>query len=266
MTETSKAEGIDAQNARARAFAALHVKGDPLILYNIWDAGSAKAVAAAGAKALATGSWSVAAAQGYGDGQAIPLDLLVRVAARIVASTDLPLSVDFEGGYAVDPEAVAANVAQVIAAGAIGINFEDQRVGGVGLHPVAEQQERIAAVRRAADAAGVPLFINARTDLFLKERAPERQGAFIDEAIARGEAFRVAGASGFFVPGLVLPEHIGAICAAVALPVNVMTLDTTPPPAVLASLGVARISHGPAPYRTAMATLEASARAVLAAR
>ncbi|MGP1396625.1 MAG: isocitrate lyase/PEP mutase family protein [Inquilinaceae bacterium] len=244
------------QADRARKFAELHVPGAPLTLYNIWDAGGAKAVAEAGAQAIATGSWSVAAAQGYADGEAIPLDFLLRIAARIVATVDLPVTVDFEGGYAEAPDDVAANVARLIASGVIGLNFEDRVVGGSGLHAVDAQSARVAAIRRAAKAENVPFFINARTDLFLKEKDRTRHGDLLAETRDRAAAYAEAGASGFFVPGLVDPDLIGAICAAVALPVNVMMLDGTPSPETLASLGVARISYGPRPYVEAVADLK----------
>src|SRR4051812_15858977 len=107
-----------------RVFAALHVPGDPLILYNAWDAGSARAVASAGAKAIATGSWSVAAAQAYGDGEALPLELALAGAARIAGAVELPVTIDFEGGYAVEAGAVARNASRLAATGAIGCNFE----------------------------------------------------------------------------------------------------------------------------------------------
>ena len=248
------------QAEKARAFADLHRPGDPLLLYNIWDAGGAKAIAEAGARAVATGSWSVAAAQGYPDGQAIPLDLVLTIVARIAATVDVPVTLDFEGGYAEAPDDLAANLARVIAAGAVGINFEDQVVGGAGLHPVAAQGERIAALRGAAETAGLPFFLNARTDLFLKEKDRGRHGDLAAGAIERAAAYAEAGASGFFVPGLVDPDLIGAICEATSLPVNVMMLDGAPSTEALASLGVARISHGPGPYFTAMKDLAARFR------
>ena len=135
------------QADKAKAFEALHRKGTPVVLYNIWDAGTAKAVAEGGAKALATGSWSVAAAQGYADGQKLPMDVLIATARSIAASSDLPLSVDFEGAYSEEPDGVAANVAKVIDTGAIGINFEDQVVTGSGLYPIDRQAARIRAIR-----------------------------------------------------------------------------------------------------------------------
>ena len=217
---------------KARAFAERHRPGSPLLLYNIWDAGGAKAIAEAGAKAVATGSWSVAAAQGYPDGQAIPLDLLLRIAERIVATVDLPLTVDFEGGYAEAPEDLAANLARLIATGAVGINFEDQVVGGAqgceGLYAPEVQCARIAALRRAAEAADLPFFVNARTDLFLKEKDRGKHGDLVSEALERAAAYAEAGASGFFVPGLVDPDLIGAVCEAAGLPVNVMMLSGAP--------------------------------------
>ncbi|WP_420403580.1 isocitrate lyase/PEP mutase family protein [Nisaea sp.] len=237
------------QATRARTFSELHRKGDPVLLFNIWDAGSARAVAEAGAKAVATGSWSVAGAHGYGDGEAIPLELLETVSERIAASVDLPLSVDFEGAYAADPEGVTANVARIVEAGAVGINFEDQVVGGEGLYSVAEQAARIEAARAAGEAAGISLFVNARTDLFLKDREPANHPALMEEAIERARAYAAAGASGIFMPGLKTPELIRQAVEAVALPLNILIMPGVPEPKELATLGVARVSYGPGPWR-----------------
>ncbi|OHV73223.1 isocitrate lyase/phosphoenolpyruvate mutase family protein [Ensifer sp. LCM 4579] len=250
------------QEERALAFAALHRKGDPVILYNIWDAGSARCVAEAGAKALATGSWSVAAAHGFSDGQKIPLPLLVEVAREILAASDLPLSVDFEGAYSEDPAQGAANVAQLIDAGVIGINFEDQVVGKSGIHPTDRQVARIRAIREMAERQSVPLFINARTDLFLKESDETRHQDLIDEAIARAQAYAGAGASGFFAPGLADADLIGRLCAASPLPVNVMMKPGAPDVSTLAAAGVGRISYGPFPYRAMIAWLRGEAEKV----
>lgn len=252
------------QARKARDFAALHVPGTPVVLYNIWDAGGARAVAQAGATAIATGSWSVAAAHGYADGQQIPMDFVLRIAARIAASVDLPVTLDFEGGYAEAPDEVAANVARVIEAGVVGINFEDQVVGTGALQSPDAQSARIAAVRRAAEAADVPLFINARTDLFLKEHDRAKHAGLVEQAIERAAAYAQAGASGFFVPGLVDADLIGAICQATPLPVNAMMMAGAPPAADLAAAGVARISFGPGPYVAAMAGLAERFRSAVA--
>ncbi len=251
------------QQAKAALFKSLHVKGDPLVLFNIWDAGSAKIVADSGAKALATGSWSVAAAHGYGDGEAMPLTLVIDTIARIVAATDLPISLDFEGAYGTTPDAVANTTRQAVAAGAIGFNFEDQIVGGEGLYTVADQCARIDAMRGAADRTSLDIFINARTDIFLKAPAASHDDAMLETAIARAQAYARAGANGFFAPGLRGEQHIAQLCAASPLPVNIMMMPDMLSVAQLAELGVARISHGPGPYRLAMRALAEAAKAAL---
>jgi 2-methylisocitrate lyase-like PEP mutase family enzyme len=245
------------QIERARAFAALHVPGDPLILFNIWDAGSARAVAGTGAKAIATGSWSVAAANGFGDGEQLPIELAMDNLRRIVAAVALPFTVDLEGGYGRAPDAVAACARQAWAAGAIGCNLEDRIVGGEGLHAAGEQAARLAAVRATAP----DMFVNARTDLFLASR-PEQHADLVGEAISRGRAYADAGANGLFVPGLADEALIARVCREAKLPVNVMMWEGVPPIPRLGELGVARISHAGAPWRIAMNALEAAARAV----
>jgi 2-methylisocitrate lyase-like PEP mutase family enzyme len=236
-------------------FAALHVPGDPLVLYNIWDTGSALAVAAAGAKALATGSHPVGDAAGFGDGQKVPLDFVFANARRISDALDLPLSVDFEGAYAIDPAEAAANVAALKATGAVGCNFEDQVVGGEGLHPLDAQVARIRAIR---DAVGSDFFINARTDLMIKEK--DDDGTIIDRVIERGKAFADAGASGFFVPRIADPRHIERVVRDVPLPLNAIAFPGAPDKSVWAQAGVARISHGPFPHKALMEKLTEMAR------
>jgi len=252
------------QAVHARAFAALHVKGSPLVLYNIWDAGSAKAVRAAGAPAVATGSWSVAAALGYDDGEKVPLEIVAANVARIVAAMDVPVTLDFESGYGRAPQAVQENVARVIGAGVVGVNFEDQIVGGAGLYPLEEQAARVRAVRAAADAAGVPLFINARVDLFLKNPATAHNDALVEEALQRGAVYAAAGADGLFYPGLTDSRLIGVICARAPRPVNILAKPGAPSKSELARLGVARISHGPFPYRQMAEALQQAAKRAMA--
>ncbi len=251
------------QAEKAAAFRALHVKGDPVILFNIWDAGSAKTVAGQGAKALATGSAPVAMAFGFADGEKMPLDLACENFARIVSVTDLPVTMDLEGGYGVDAATVAASVTAGLMAGAVGFNFEDQIVGGDGLHAVDVQAARVAAVRKAADDFGVPAFVNARTDIFLKAKPDTHSDAMLDDAIARAGAYADAGADGFFAPGLKDEALIERLCRDVPVPVNIIALPGTPPNDTLAALGVARISYGPVPYRQMMAELGEAAKAAL---
>lgn len=246
-------------------FRALHRKGAPVILYNIWDPGSAKTVAGAGARALATGSAPVAMAHGFADGEKIPFALMLDNLARIVAATDLPISCDLEAGFGADEAALSQSVAAAIGAGAVGFNFEDQIIGTSGLRPVAEQASRIRAARRAADGVAPGAFLNARTDIFLKTPVAEHNAAMVAAAAERAKTYAGAGADGFFAPGLADPDLIGRLCAAVDLPVNIIALPNVPPAPVLAGLGVARISYGPVPYRRMTAWLEGEAKAALSA-
>lgn len=249
-----------AQLERARAFARLHVPGEPLVLFNVWDAGSARAVAGAGARALATGSHPVASAHGYEDGEKIPLDLALANLERIVAAVDRPVSVDLEAGYGASPEAVAETVTRALAAGAVGCNLEDRVIGTPGLFAVAESAARIGAARAAADRFGVPCFVNARTDLFLVTPAAEQNDVLVDAALERAAAWAAAGADGLFVPGLADEARIARLCAASPLPVNLFARPDGPSLVRLAQLGAARISHGPIPWRLAMHALAEAAR------
>ena len=252
-----------AQRNAARRFHSLHVRGQPLVLFNAWDAGSARAVADAGAKAIATGSWSVAAANGFADGEQLPFALAMDNLRRIVAAVALPVTMDLESGYGDAPEAVAATITVALDAGAIGCNLEDSFPGDGSLRDAADQVARLRAARRAADAMGVEFFINARTDVFFQAPAAAHDAAMVDAAIERAHAYAGAGASGLFVPGVVDARLIGRIADASPLPLNVMAMPGTPDRRTLAELGVARISHGPGPYRGAMRWLAEAAKAAM---
>jgi 2-methylisocitrate lyase-like PEP mutase family enzyme len=256
------------QNEQAKLFQQLNAdgkKGSPLVLYNVWDAGSARVVADAGAKAIATGSWSVAAAQGYADGQALPLSAAIENVVRIAASVQLPVTVDLEAGYGDAPDVVADAVTRMLAAGAIGFNLEDQMIGRDNLYSIVDQSSRIQAARGACDRASIPAFINARTDIFLKAKADQHSDPMLDQALERAHAYAKAGASGFFAPGLADEKLIARLCETCPLPVNIMVMSTTPSNARMAALGVARISYGPGPYRAMMASLAEAAGRVYAA-
>lgn len=245
----------------ARSFHTLHAGPRPLVLFNVWDAGSAKAVADAGARALATGSWSVAAAHGYADGEHMPFELALANLSRIVEATALPVTVDLESGYGDTAEAVGQTVARAIEAGAVGCNLEDSLPGDGRLRATDEQARRLAHARKAADERGIALFLNARTDVFFQKPAAQHHAAMVAQALDRANAYAKAGADGLFVPGLANPDLIAALVAASPLPVNIMVGADTPPVPRLAALGVARISHGPGPYLLAMRHLAEAARA-----
>ncbi|HYD23894.1 MAG TPA: isocitrate lyase/phosphoenolpyruvate mutase family protein [Croceibacterium sp.] len=241
-------------------FAALHVPGDPVLLYNIWDVSSATAVADAGARAIATGSHGLAEAQGFADGENIPFNLFLDIVRRIVGAVDVPVTADFEGGFAVDAARVADHARYLAETGAVGCNFEDQEVGGPGLHPIEDQARRVAAVVESG------LWVNARTDLFLRKLIAgtnPNDRALLGEALERAHAYAQAGAHSFFVPGISDLDLVAEICAASPLPVNVIKGDTMDL-AATAQAGVARISWGPRPWRWAMERLTEEARPLYA--
>jgi len=249
------------QARKAEQFRALHVPGTPLVLFNIWDAGSAKAVAAAGAKAMATSSWSVANANGYSDGEQMPLPLAIENLRRIVVATHLPVTFDLESGYGDAPEVVAETVGLAIEAGAVGCNLEDSFPANGKLRSTPDQCERIRCARQTADRAGVRFFINARTDVFFQRSSAQHDDAKFADAIERARAYAEAGADGLFAPGLVDINLIARIAETSPLPLNIMVADGASPLPVLAQHGVSRVSYGPGPYLMAMRQLQERARA-----
>ncbi len=238
-------------------FRALHVPGDPLILVNIWDAGSAKAVAGAGAKAIATGSFGVAGAQGRADGEDFPLEDVFANLERILAVTELPVTIDMESGYGADPATVGVSVGRAKAAGAAGINMEDRLPAASELLAIPE------AVARYRAAPHTVSFVNARCDTIRGADAAKRAGAEVAATLERARAYADAGAGSLFVPFLLDPACIGAICDASPLPVNILRGKGGPTHKELAALGVARISHGHQPWAAAMAWLAGQASDVM---
>jgi 2-methylisocitrate lyase-like PEP mutase family enzyme len=251
----------------ALAFRALHIPGRPLVLPNAWDTASARLVEEAGAAAVATTSAGLAWDLGTADGDRLDRDRALGAVARVAAAVRVPVSADIESGYAKDAAGVGDTIRAVLAAGAVGVNIEDALYGGEGtgdggrgpLRPVAEQAERIAAARAAADAAGVPLFINARIDTVL------RGAGGVEETLERAAAFLAAGADGIFVPGAVDPGTVKSLVAGVEGPLNVLVGPGAPPVAELAALGVARISAGSSIAQAAHAVVRRAARELLSA-
>ena len=251
------------QIERAESFRKLHVPGDPVIIFNVWDPGSAVAVASVGAKAIATGGHGVANAFGYDDGEKIPLQLVFENAARITNSIELPFSMDIDTGYGETTDDLRKTIAGVIKAGVIGINIEDKLVGTTNLRPTAEQTSRLAVIREEAERAGLALFINARTDLFSTTDPNEHNESTVKAALERAQAFKDAGADGLFVPILSDIKLIKALCDQSPLPVNILWLDGSPSPRDLAAAGVARISYGPGPYLKMIEWLKSQAQSAL---
>lgn len=183
---------------KANDFRALHVPGRPLVLFNIWDPGTAKAVTAGGASAIATGSWSVAAANGFSDGEHFPVDLTIDNLGRIARATDLPVTIDIESGYGKTAEAVGRTIGRTIEAGAIGCNLEDSFPENGKLREIAEQVERIRHARIAADTWEIRYFINARTDIFFRGPSESHDEMMLKAVVDRARAYADAGADGLF--------------------------------------------------------------------
>ncbi len=233
---------MDSVKARAEAFDALHQGSDILVLPNCWDAGSALILAEAGFPAIATTSAGVAFSRGYADGHRIGRAAMRAEVKRCVDAVSIPVSADMEGGYGSTPEDVARTVRQAIDAGAIGANIEDV----VGDAPVLLDRalcvERIQAGREAANAAGIPFVINARTDVYLIERGASP--AMFDEAAWRCNAYAAAGARCTYVPGVADADLIGRLAAAIDGPLNILAGAGSPATAKMWALGVARVSIG----------------------
>jgi len=232
-----------AQTVRAAHFRALH-QGTVLVLPNAWDAGSAVVIEAAGAAAIATTSAGVSWATGAADAQGLNRERMVAAIGRIVQAVSVPVSADIESGYGPDDDDVTATVRAIIDAGAVGINLEDSPgLDGAPVRTARDQARRISAARAAADAAGINLFINARTDIYLFG-VGDPEDRFNDVKL-RAETYASAGADGLFVPGLLDLDVIAALADG-PLPLNVMAGPGAPPVSELAKAGAARVSAGSA--------------------
>lgn len=239
----STPDATDRAVQRAERLRELHRPGEPLVLVNVWDVLGARVVAAQGARAVATASWAMSAAAGRSDGEGLDLSENLTVVARIAAAVDLPVTGDLERGYGRTPEHVATSVLRLLTAGAVGCNIEDSLVqlgrpsAGSGLRPVAEQVQRLAAARAAGRRAGVPLVLNARTDVVAR-------GGEVDDAVRRGLAYLDAGADCVFVLGVHDLPDVRRLADAFEGRLNVLGRPGMPSIAELADAGVCRISIG----------------------
>lgn len=237
---------------KAEILRALHDGPRILVVGGVWDAASARIFEEAGFPALATSSAGVAFTLGYPDGEKLSPAEMVAAVGRIAAAVDIPVSADMEAGYGRAPEAAVASCRAVLDAGAVGVNLEDGAEGAPHtLVPADAHAAKIAAVRKMADAYGVPLVINARTDVFLHKvgEASER----LREATVRLQRYREAGADCLFAPGVVDAETIRALVTQVGAPLNILATPGCPSVAELEALGVRRMSQGAGPARAVLA-------------
>ncbi|MFE2407570.1 isocitrate lyase/phosphoenolpyruvate mutase family protein [Kitasatospora sp. NPDC059408] len=245
---------MTSQRDSAELFHALHAPAAPLALANAWDAASARLVEAAGARAVATTSAGVAWGLGAADGNRLDRDQAIALIGRVVDAVSVPVTADIESGFGATPAEVADTVARVIDVGAVGVNIEDGfPVGGSVLRPVADQCERLAATRAAADEAGVRLYVNARVDTYLFGAGPEETR--LQETLDRARAYLDAGASGIFVPGVTDVDVVAALAAGIPAPLNILAGPGAPSVAELSKLGVARVSLGSAVAEAAYAVV-----------
>ncbi|MBC7900921.1 MAG: isocitrate lyase/phosphoenolpyruvate mutase family protein [Saprospiraceae bacterium] len=238
-------------------FRNLHNGPDILLLPNAWDAGSARLIESLGAKAIATTSAGLSWSRGYPDGDTLPLEQLLSAVREIARVIRVPLTIDIEGGYSDDPAAVARVASGIIESGAVGINIED----GAGSPDLL--CAKIEAAKESAASSGVDLFINVRTDVYLRGFAAGDEA--VTEVVRRSELYRAAGCDGLFVPGVADPASIKAVAEAIGpLPLNIMLVPDLPSLEVLKETGVRRLSSGAAIAQAALATTSRLANGFLA--
>ena len=243
--------------SKADALRRLHVEGPMLVLPNAWDAGSARIFVEAGFPALATTSAGVAFSLGFPDGERISRDEMLAAVSRITRRIAVPITADMEAGYGLTPDAVAETVRRVIDAGAVGMNLED-RMEEKHLIDFGLAVERVRVARQAADATGVRLVLNARTDAFEAPEIPRDKQ--LGEAVRRGNAFREAGADSVFVPFVGDTGTIEQLVQLIRAPVNILGTPNAPTLKELASLGVRRVTFGSAPMRATLGLVRRMAR------
>ncbi|MCZ6835114.1 MAG: isocitrate lyase/phosphoenolpyruvate mutase family protein [Planctomycetota bacterium] len=255
----------DEQRSKAKRFLELHHAPAILKLPNAWDVVSAKIFQLEGYQAIATTSAGVAATLGYPDGQRMSLDESTQVTKRLADCIDLPISADIEAGYADDVEGVVRTARITLEAGAVGINLEDSSscdVHGVLMETPAMVQ-RVAGIRMMADEIGIPLVINARTDVYLtcETNSPE----ILRETISRANAYRAAGADCIFIPdsGILDEKILIELVREIDAPLNVIVDAHLPSIPRLEEIGIARISMGPRPMRAVLARLRIIARELM---
>jgi 2-methylisocitrate lyase-like PEP mutase family enzyme len=242
---------VRVQAEKAGQFRKLHHGPQMLVLSNAWDVVSARILEECGHPAIATSSAAVAFSRGYPDGQRIPRDEMLDVVARIARAVRVPVTADLEAGYGTTVQDMAETVKAAIEAGAIGMNLED--VTGddeSSLVDTALQVEKIRAIREKAKSLGVPIVLNARTDIYLLPVGAE--ATRFERTAERLRAYRDAGADCLFAPGVHERETIGKLVKAVAAPLNILMTPHCPSLAELEKMGVARVSAGSTVMRAAL--------------
>ena len=230
---------------KAEKFKQLHHLDKPLVLPNIWDSLGALLLEDLGYPAIASASASVAFSRGYNDGEHIPFEELLVILERITSNVNLPVTADIESGYADNEKRLAENIRQLLQTGVVGINFEDTEKKTGTLYSIDAQSKRIEVIKRVTKDTGMPLFINARTDVYVRGKGLDTPEAKLEETIKRGLAYKNAGADCFFPLAIQRESDIKTVVEKLQMPVNIILIPGVPSIDTLQKIGVKRISLGP---------------------
>ncbi|MFM8875660.1 MAG: isocitrate lyase/phosphoenolpyruvate mutase family protein [Anaerolineae bacterium] len=244
------------QAAKAQQLLSLHNNGKLLILPNVWNPIGARMLQAKGYPAVATASAAISESLGYSDGEQLKLDTMLDMVTRIVRSVDLPVTADFEAGYADTIEDLQVNISRLLDTGAVGINFEDSFDDSAHLRPIPTQMERIKAVREVAERRGVHLVINARADSFFAEGFSSDEER-IEDVVTRLNAYTQAGAECVYPVGRGDKETLTILRKRLTAPINVLATAKTASLNELQALGINRVSFGPYIFRSLLAKMSA---------
>lgn len=246
------------QLTKAKKFHDIHKQATTFVLPNAWNAISAKVFEERGFPAIGTTSAGIATSLGYADGQDLPFEKLIETIASITRAVNIPVSADIEAGYGFTIDEIVANVTEVIAAGAVGINIEDGT--GDAEDPISDitvQVENIEAIKELSDTLNASLFINARTDMYWGNVGePE---ARLEETVRRAKSYVKAGANCIFIPGMTTIEEIKTIRKEISVPINLLVNPNLPPLTDLSAIGIERVSCGSAPFRATVTLLKSIA-------
>jgi 2-methylisocitrate lyase-like PEP mutase family enzyme len=244
------------QQEKANRFYSLHHSGRLLILPNIWDCLGANLLESLHYPAIATASASIAFTNGYDDGQRISFDSVLAILKKIVSKVNIPVSADIESGFAENDLQLAENIKQLLATGIVGINIEDTDKKTNSILPAETQCGKIKLIKKVSEEVSIPLFINARADVYLRGKDFDTPESKFEEALKRGRAYKAAGADCFYPIAMTQQEDIRRMVEQLQMPVNVITIPGIPELNILNEIGVARVSLGPSFLKIAVKAMK----------